>query len=73
MWVTTMAYTDEVTVSKHLQDGCRFLADVQQRGMPTLVVEEPQSLGAGDRAHRGLGWWSASRQPRPPGPVSASA
>jgi organic hydroperoxide reductase OsmC/OhrA len=41
-----MADTDEFTVTMELQDGYRFLVDVQQEGVPALVVDEPAPLGA---------------------------
>ncbi len=48
MWVTTMTDRDEFTVSMELQDGYRFLVDFQQQGVPALVVDEPEPLGAGE-------------------------
>jgi organic hydroperoxide reductase OsmC/OhrA len=48
MRVTTMADTDEFTVRMELQDGYRFLVDFQQEGVPTLLVDEPVPLGAGE-------------------------
>jgi organic hydroperoxide reductase OsmC/OhrA len=47
MWVTTMADTDEFTVTMDLKDGYRFLVDFQQDGVPALLVDEPEPLGAG--------------------------
>ncbi len=48
MWVTTMADGDEFTVNIQLQDGYRFLVDFQQDGVPALLVDEPEPLGAGE-------------------------
>jgi organic hydroperoxide reductase OsmC/OhrA len=42
-----MADIQQFTVSMDLQDGYRFLVDFQQDGVPTLVVDEPAPLGAG--------------------------
>jgi organic hydroperoxide reductase OsmC/OhrA len=43
-----MADGDEFTVTMQLRDGYRFLVDFQQDGVPALLVDEPEPLGAGD-------------------------
>jgi organic hydroperoxide reductase OsmC/OhrA len=42
-----MAETDEVTVTMALQDGYRFLVDLQQEGVAGLLLDEPEPLGGG--------------------------
>ncbi|MBB5157563.1 OsmC family protein [Saccharopolyspora phatthalungensis] len=52
-----MAEQEEVTVTLSLQEGYQFLVDFHQPGVPPLVVDEPEPLGAeaGPNAARLLG------------------
>lgn len=43
-----MAESDEFTVSMNLTDGYQFLVDFEQDGVPALLVDEPEPLGAGE-------------------------
>ncbi len=42
-----MADNEEVTVSLELKDGYQFLADFGVDGVPDLLMDEPEPLGAG--------------------------